>query len=75
MFFNNNLERPDVFLDEGIMFKVSPNSGLNLTHLRTTRPSTAKIFILVHVSHPWLHGTWKFHIYKKNPLVSKIASL
>ena len=31
MFFNNNLEKPDVFLDEGIMFKVSPNPGLNLT--------------------------------------------
>ena len=28
MFFNNNLERPDV----------SPNPGLNLTHLRTTGP-------------------------------------
>ena len=39
MFFNNNYERPDVFLDEGIMFRVSPNPGLNLTHLRTTGPS------------------------------------
>ena len=38
MFFNNNLERPDVFLDEGIMFKVSPNPGLSLTHLRTSGP-------------------------------------
>ena len=38
MFFNNNLEKPDAFLDEGIMFKVSPNPGLNLTHLRTTEP-------------------------------------
>ena len=40
MFFNNDLERQDVFLDEGIMFKVSPNPGQNLTHLRTTGPCT-----------------------------------
>ena len=38
MFFNNNLERPDAFIDERIMFKVSPSSGLNLTHLRTNGP-------------------------------------
>ena len=38
MFFNNNLERPDVFLDEETIFKVSPNHGLNFTHLRTTGP-------------------------------------
>ena len=37
MLFNNNLERLDVLLDEG-MFKVLPNPGLNLTHLRTTGP-------------------------------------
>ena len=29
-----------MFLDEGIMFKVSPSPGLNLTHLRTIGPST-----------------------------------
>ena len=40
MFFNNNLERPDAFPDEGIMFKVLPNPGLNLTRLQTTRPWT-----------------------------------
>ena len=39
MFFNNNLEKPDVFPDEGTMYKVSPNPGLNLTLLRTTGPS------------------------------------
>ena len=38
MFFNNNLERPHAFIDERIMFKVSPNPRLNLTHLRTTGP-------------------------------------
>ena len=38
MFFNNNLERPDVFLDEEIMFKVPPNSELNFAYLRTTGP-------------------------------------
>ena len=27
-----------MFLDEGIMFKVSPNPGLNLTRLQTTGP-------------------------------------
>ena len=37
-FNNNNLQRPDVFLGEGIMFKVSANPGLNLTHLRTIGP-------------------------------------
>ena len=36
MFFNNSLERRDVFLDERNMFNASPNSGLNLTHLQTT---------------------------------------
>ena len=38
MFFNSSLERLDAFIDERIMFKVSPNPGLNLTHLRTTGP-------------------------------------
>ena len=42
MFFNNNLENPDAFLDEGIMFKVSSNPGLNLTHLRATGPRSKK---------------------------------
>ena len=36
MLFDNNFERPGVFLDEGIMFKISPNPVLNLTQLRTT---------------------------------------
>ena len=38
MFFSTNLERPDAFIDERIMFKVSPSPGLNLTHLQTTGP-------------------------------------
>ena len=42
MFFNNNLENPDAFLDEGIMFKVSPNPGLNLADLRATGPRSKK---------------------------------
>ena len=45
MFFNNNLEKPDAFLDEGIIFKVLPNPGLNLTHLRTTGPRAVHSFV------------------------------
>ena len=44
MFFNNGLERPDAFLDEGIMFKVLPNPGLNLTHLRTAGPRAPGLY-------------------------------
>ena len=29
MYFNNTLERLDVFLDEEVEFQVSPNSGLS----------------------------------------------
>ena len=46
MFFNNtNLERPDVLLDEGIMFKVSPNPGLNFLKLAFEQPGPGKIVL------------------------------
>ena len=58
MFFNNNSEKPDAYLDERIMFKVSPSPGLNLTHLRTTWPWSANMFCLI-----WIYAciSWILH--------------
>ena len=55
-----------MFLDEGIIFKVSPNPGLNLTHLQTTGPrrTSGKIHFTKFLKHYFFHFPFSIFLLK-----------